>query len=70
MRNNNRLAILFLTNHSDLAVVERIKQLMQATSACRDVYVLFNLNDGVQAIPDESVGIGSLCIHLFPLHSL
>lgn len=40
MRNNNRLAILFLTNHSDLAVVERIKQLMQATSACRDVYVL------------------------------
>lgn len=69
MRNNNRLAILFLTNHSDLAVVERIKQLMQATSACRDVYVLFNLNDGVQAIPDGT-GIGSLCIHLFPLHSL
>ena len=67
MRNNNRLAILFLTNHSDLAVVERIKQLMQATSACRDVYVLFNLNDGVQAIPDELQALG---VSVFTFYSL
>ncbi|MDD6516736.1 MAG: DUF707 domain-containing protein [Prevotella sp.] len=66
MRNNNRLAILFLTNHSDLAVVERIKQLMQATSACRDVYVLFNLNDGVQAIPDELQALGVSVFTFFP----